>query len=97
MAWKTLYVTGRPGFDFELINRLKRSGEDFLTGSFNTDGTYLFWITDNFALRSLKKLVGGKSIFKYRIRFFLRIDAFVTFTNKSKEKHGLTGSGTNVS
>ena len=90
MAWKTLYVTGRSGFDGELVNKLKRSGEDFLTGSFNSDGTYLFWITDNFVLKSLKRIVGGKTIFKYRMRFFLGIDAFVTFRDKDKERHGFT-------
>jgi hypothetical protein len=90
MAWKTLYVTGRSGFDLELIHRLKRSGEDFLTGSFNTDGTYLFWITDNFVLRKLKKIIGGKTIFKYRMRFFLGIDAFVSFRNREKPGHNFT-------
>lgn len=90
MAWKTLYVTGRSGFDLELVNRLKRSGEDFLTGSFNSQGTYLFWISDNFALRSLKKVIGGKAIFKFRMRFFQRIDAFVAYQEKDKRSHGFT-------
>lgn len=90
MAWKTLYATGRSGFDLELVNRLKRSGEDFLTGSFNAEGTYLFWITDNFALRNFKKILGGKMIFKYRMRFFLGADAFVSYKDNRKTNHKFT-------
>ena len=90
MAWKTLYVTGRTGFDLELVNRLKRSSEDFLTGSFNSNGTYLFWIADNFAVGDLKKIVGGKSIFKYRMRFFLKADAFVSHRDQGKMIHRFT-------
>jgi hypothetical protein len=87
MAWKTLYVTGRTGFDSELVNKLDRSGQDFLTGSFNSDGTYLFWVTDNFVLATLKKIVGGKTIFKFHMRFFLGIESFAAYNDKNTTRH----------
>lgn len=90
MAWKTLYVTGRFGFDEALLDRLERSDIDFLTGSFNLEGTYLFWVPEDFNVRDLKRLLGARIVFKYRMRFFFAIDAFVSSRDHGKRTNGFT-------
>ena len=83
MRWETLYVTGRSGFTSELVDGLNNSGEDFLTGSYDENGVYLFWVTEHFALKKLKIVLGYKMIFRYRLRFFSDIDTFTLFTQKN--------------
>lgn len=90
MAWSTLYITGRPGFDEAVLNYFKKSHVDFLTGSFNEDGLYLYWITEDFILKNFKKTIGSKVIFKYRLRFFLSVDTFVASENRQKRNHHFT-------
>jgi hypothetical protein len=90
MAWKTLYVTGRAGFDAAILHYLERSDIHFLTGSFNAHDTYLFWVTNHFVLQDLKKAIGGKVIFKYRMRFFFEVDAFLSSRDMGKQGHRFT-------
>jgi hypothetical protein len=61
-----------------------------MTGSFNEDNTYLFWITDDLVLYDLRKSIGSKIIFKYRIRFFSAIDAFMSSKESGKRNHSFT-------
>lgn len=90
MAWNTLYVTGRSGFTRELIDALVYSGEDFLTGSFDADDVYLFWVRKDFSLSRLKTSLGGRLIFKYRMRFFENIDTYTMFSGKNYYDNRLT-------
>lgn len=90
MAWRTLYVTGRRRFESELLEALNRSGEHFLTGSFDTTGTYLFWVTDDFSIATLKCVIGSRQIFKYRMRFFDEVESFLSFKDIHKKMHRFT-------
>jgi hypothetical protein len=92
MAWRTLYVAGREGFNHVLTEGLHESGEDYLTGSFNSDGTYLFWVTDTFDLDNLKSTIGSRKLFKFRIRFFTDIDMFKWFMTRSARSHRFTAA-----
>lgn len=87
MGWETLYVTGRSGFTSELVDGLNKSGEDFLTGSYDENGVYLFWVTEHFALAKLKAVLGCKMIFRYRLRFFSDIGTFTLFTQKNRNNN----------
>ncbi|HEY0653316.1 MAG TPA: hypothetical protein VGD65_09315 [Chryseosolibacter sp.] len=90
--WNTLYVAGRSGFTAVLINALMVSGEDFLTGSFDADGVYLFWVPENFSLPKLKATLGPGIVFKYRLRFFDNIDSFTMFSKKNYYNNKLTAA-----
>jgi hypothetical protein len=90
MAWRTLYVTGKTGFDTTVLRYLERLDIHFLTGSFNADDTYLFWVTNHFVLQDFKKAIGSKIIFKYRMRFFFEVDAFLSSRDTGKRSHYFT-------
>jgi hypothetical protein len=90
MAWKTLYVTGRPGFDRELLSSLEKTDSHYLTGSFNDDNTYLFWVTESFEVQKLKYAIGSKVLFRYRLRFFFGVDAFISSRDLGKRNHQFT-------
>lgn len=88
--WNTLYVTGRSGFTAVLTDALIMSGEDFLTGSYDADGVYLFWVANGFSLNKLKASLGPGIIFKYRLRFFDNIDTFSMFSKRNYYDNRLT-------
>ena len=48
-----------------------------MPGYANEKGLILFWVDESESIRSLKKAIGSKTIFKYRLRFFTSIEAFV--------------------
>ena len=77
MGWTTLYINGRPGAEAEILNSLAHSGIKFMPGYANEKGLILFWVDESESIRSLKKAIGSKIIFKYRLRFFTSIEAFV--------------------
>jgi hypothetical protein len=71
MSWNTLYITGKPGFKQEVLKSLEDSDLAVMPGSTgNEQEAILFWIDDSLPLRELKKEIGGKIIFKYRLHFF---------------------------
>jgi hypothetical protein len=73
MSWSTVYIKGRIGFEKEVIHQLEKSGFSFLLGT-EEQGHTLFWIDNLAKLREFKMAIGGKTIFKYRLRFFLSIE-----------------------
>ena len=77
MGWTTIYINGRPGGEAEILNNLTHSGINFMPGYANEKGLILFWVDESESLRSFKKAIGSKIIFKYRLRFFTTIEAFV--------------------
>ncbi len=71
MSWTTLYITGKPDFKEEILHNLDKSEISFLPGS--TEGEsdlVLLWVDENLPLRDLKKAIGSKTVFKYRLQFF---------------------------
>lgn len=90
MVWKTLYTTGRVGSDRVVNGFLRKLKIEFITGSFNQEGTYLFWVTDNFDLKRFRRKIGGKMTFRYRLRFFFSVDSFIAFRDKEEKNHGFT-------
>lgn len=72
MSWVTVYIRGRKNFQKEVLAKLEQS---WLAGSHEVNNDLLmFWIEDTSRLRSLKKTIGCKLIFKYRLHFFTDLD-----------------------
>lgn len=89
-AWRTLYITGRPGCDQVVNSCLTRQKIDFITGSFDQKGTYLFWVTDTFDLKRFRWAIGGELTFRYRLRFYFSVDSFIAFRDKEEKNHHFT-------
>lgn len=71
MSWNTLYITGKPGFKEEILEKLDSADLPFMPGSTgNEQEISLFWIDDSLPLRDFKKAIGSKTVFKYRLQFF---------------------------
>ena len=77
MNWNTLYIQGKSGFDSEVLKHLEHSGFDFLHGYSLDSGVCLYWVDENVNLRDFKMAIGGKTIFKYRLRFFNTIEDII--------------------
>jgi hypothetical protein len=73
MSWSTVYVKGRVGFEKEVQHQLEKSGFAFLPGT-EENGYALFWIDNLAKLRDFKMAIGGKTIFRYRLQFFLNLE-----------------------
>ena len=56
-----------------------------MPGYANETGLTLFWVDEAASLRSFKKAIGAKTIFKYRLRFFASVEAF------TESKYNVTG------
>ncbi len=75
MSWNTLYITGKSGFKEEVLESLEDSNLPFMPGSTGYDQEVsLFWIDDSLPLRDIKKAIGSKIVFKYRLRFFTSLE-----------------------
>jgi hypothetical protein len=70
MAWTTLYITGKPDFKEEVLHNLESSKISFLPGSDPDENLFLIWVDETLPLRDLKKAIGSKTVFKYRLQFF---------------------------
>mgnify|MGYP003546661900 CR=1 FL=1 len=92
MGWTTIYINGRPGGEAEILNSLTHSGINFMPGYANEKGLILFWVDESESLRSFKKAIGSKIIFKYRLRFFTTIEAFVE-SNQDESNQDILSSG----
>lgn len=86
MEWTTIYIAGKPGFKDEVLENLERSNFPYMPGSPESDSLYLLWVDDRTALRDLKKAIGSKTVFKYRLNFYPSLEKyFESIRNKKKE------------
>lgn len=70
MAWSTLYITGKKGFQDEVAENLRESDISYLPGSSGESNLIMIWVDDTLPLRDLKIAIGSKTVFRYRLRFF---------------------------
>lgn len=82
MAWTTLYITGKPDFKEEVLQNLESSEISFLPGSDADENLFLVWVDENLPLRDLKKAIGSKTVFKYRLQFFTTLTQRQAEVNK---------------
>jgi len=76
MGWVTIYISGKPDFEQEVLHKLGQSGFSFLPGSSDDGELALYWVNDTAKLRDFKKAIGAKTVFKYRLRFYNSVESF---------------------
>ena len=78
MNWNTIYITGSNDFWEDVHRKVKGTDLNFLQGHSerSPDGLYqvLYWLDSRASLRDFKMAIGGKLIWKYRLRFFLELE-----------------------
>lgn len=89
MNWNTIYITGKADFREEVRKKLEHSDVRAMPGNIGKDmpgpGTDdLYWLDVTTALRTFKEAVGGKLIWKYRLRFFANLEDFLQYQDARK-------------
>ena len=75
MSWNTVYVNVKKGFSEAILPELNRS---WLRGTVEPDlNLVMFWLNEDSGLRELKRAIGSKMIFKYRLRFFTNLEEYI--------------------
>lgn len=94
MSWTTIYITGTPDFRADVRKRLKHSNLDFMPGYIdNANATVthdLYWLNDQTELREMKEAVGSKLVWKYRLKFYASLEAFLQFQDNTTKAAELT-------
>lgn len=87
MGWTTLYIKGRRGFDAEVLRQLEHSDISFMPGSASGEpNVALYWVDDQTSVRDFKKAIGGKTVFKYRLRVYSSLDNLNTIQNRATDE-----------
>jgi hypothetical protein len=84
MEWNTVYVTGKPDFEEDVVDNLKDAHFLFMEGTKEGDLT-LFWIDEKATLRDFKKAIGSKTVFKYRLQFYTSQEQFEETFKKASD------------
>jgi len=88
MNWNTIYITGVEYFWEDVNKKLSQSDLNFLTGHIEhrPDKKFygLYWLDNRVAIRQFKEAIGGKLIWKYRLRFFNELDQAVKPNEKQR-------------
>lgn len=90
MGWIEVYITGKSDFRAEVKRRLESSGLNFMPGylggsSDGLDPHDLYWLDRRTDLRTFKRAIGSKLIWKHRLRFFTSLETFIEAQNNKKE------------
>lgn len=84
MSWNTLYITGKEGFKEKVLESLEDSDLSIMPGSTGNDqDIILLWIDDCLPLRKLKKAIGSKIVFRYRLQFFNTLEEWQQVQGKA--------------
>lgn len=83
MNWITIYITGKSGFHEEVRHALEGSRLNVMPGSTgNEQDVDLFWMGENVTLKELKKAIGSKVVFKYRLKFYYNLEEILKENQK---------------
>ena len=78
MNWTTLYIAGNDDFREEVLRKLENSKIDFMPGYLeggNGRGfCELYWVNEKHSVREFKEAIGGKLVWKYRLRVFTNLE-----------------------
>ena len=89
MSWTTIYITGRSDFREEIRKKLEHSDQRYMPGFIESPGDIimhdLYWLDGRTDLRTFKEAIGGKLIWKHRLRFYKTLEAFL---QSQQEKSG---------
>jgi hypothetical protein len=90
MAWHTIYITGNSDFRTEVRKRLEYADPRFMPGyienSSDLDTHDLYWLDWRNNMRAFKEAIGAKLIWKYRLRFFNSLEAFLEYEDSKDRK-----------
>ncbi len=81
MSWTTLYITGKTDFRQEVRRKLEHSTLPHMPGYLEPtqgpDVADLYWLDGTVPLRKVKERIGGKLIWKYRLRFYETLEEYL--------------------
>ncbi len=79
MSWKTVYILGKPGFRGEIDRKVFGSELEVMPGATGESDAEqgLYWLDHETQVREMKEAIGGKLIWKYRLRFFESLEDFL--------------------
>lgn len=88
MNWNTIYITGKCGFEKEVLYHLEHSNVVYMPGSATElDNFSLIWVSDKITLKAFKKAISAKTILKYRLKFYSTLEELNQVEeSKSSEK-----------
>ena len=94
MNWTTIYITGRPDFQADVRRKVENSDLDFMPGYVDNSSSAvthdLYWLNDQTEIRELKEAVGSKLVWKYRLRFYNSLEAFLQAQDTAQKSAELT-------
>ncbi len=81
MSWITLYISGKTDFRQDVLRKLEHSGIPHMPGYIEMypgqDPADLYWMDGTVSLRKVKEKIGGKLIWKHRLRFYTTLEEFL--------------------
>lgn len=87
MSWTTLYITGKGDFRPEVRRKLEHSAIPHMPGYMESYPGHeladLYWLDGTVKLRTVKERIGGKLIWKYRLRFYCSLEDFLASRDSS--------------
>jgi hypothetical protein len=89
MSWTTIYISGNADFREDVKRKLAHSDQRYMPGYIENSigkATHdLYWIDERTDLHAFKETIGGKLIWKYRLRFYQTLESFIASQEARKE------------
>ena len=84
--WTTIFISGKVDFRDEVRRKLEHADIRTMPGFIeqtSAEWTHdLYWMDETVPLRAFKEAIGGKLIWKYRLRFYVSQEAFMAAESK---------------
>ena len=94
MNWTTLYITGKGDFRDDVFRKLESGDIDFMPGYLEPSagrGFFdLYWVKENTDVKEIKKAIGSKIVWKYRLRFYTNLEEFTNAIERNPRKLSFT-------
>jgi hypothetical protein len=89
MSWITIYITGKTDFREDVRKKLEHSDQRYMPGyveNLSGEATHdLYWLDGLTDLHAFKEAIGGKLIWKHRLRFYSTLEAFIASQQQNQE------------
>ena len=95
MGWITIYITGKDDFREDVREKLEsadlRTMPGYIGGPPSGEAfADMYWVDEKIRLREVKEVIGSKLIWKYRLRFYESLEAFIESQNPKKNSTEFT-------
>jgi hypothetical protein len=75
MGWIQIFIHGNKGCGPDIMRQVAQSGIKHMPGTIAEDENVgLYWVDEKITIRNFKKAIGGKIIWKHRLRFFTSLE-----------------------